>query len=225
MSMGFFAAGAMGQGGVISAGYPQILSVTNSAFSAAVNHNVAMPAACAPGDLLLAFVSSDGTALGGAPVTEPSGWTQASVLQGSASHRSTIFFRIADGSEGGATVNFATAGSEELSALVYRIEAGSHAGEIQASQSTAGSGTSHASPALSPGWGAAKTLWICAITIGGTTAPSAYPYASDQSHVPVGGASSAGCAAEIEAATVSPPAWATAFSDATIKATIAVRPA
>lgn len=97
---------------------PSFSSYTPSAFgTASMIHNVQMPATVAAGDLLVVVFANDSSA-----TTTPSGWSK--VGNGSANSGNSavyVFAKVAAGTEGGTTVNCATALASLAAAHVYRV--------------------------------------------------------------------------------------------------------
>jgi len=145
--------------------FPQVTSVTPSTFTTLdTSHAVAMPAAVAAGDLLLAVLTSRAASL-----TTPAAWTAKlnAVFQGEPFTGSAgfgVFAKIADGSEASGTVNFeTTTATPSLAAQVYRVRRwrGDLAG-VAIGTAVAGSSLSPNPTSLTAPWGAARTLWIAA---------------------------------------------------------------
>ena len=142
---------ASGAGG----GFPQVQSVTETSFGTdALNHLVAMPATVNSGDLLIVLSQFDG---GVDPSGAPTGWSQLWTGNGSG------YAKVADGTEGGTTVDFATSASESGAAQTYRISDwyGQLSG-VEVGTAIGTSGTSIDPPSLTATWGAANNLWIAA---------------------------------------------------------------
>jgi len=137
---------------------PVVASVTETAFGTdTTDHYVNMPATVNAGDLLIVLFTNDGNAT----VTTPAGWTPLASTANGSSVRLSVYYKIAAGTEGSTTVNFATSSSEQAAAQVYRIT--DWHGTTPPEISTAATGTSTApNPAsLDPaGWDVADTLWI-----------------------------------------------------------------
>jgi Divergent InlB B-repeat domain len=154
---------------------PAVTSVTETAFGTDMtNHYVNMPATVDAGDLLIALFTNDGSAT----VTTPAGWTQLASTANGAAIRLSVYYKIAEGTEGGSTVNFVTSAAEQAAAQVYRI-ANWH-GTTPPEISTAATGVStRPNPAsLSPaGWGVADTLWLAVVgqDRGDQSGTTAYP--------------------------------------------------
>jgi len=150
----------------VKAASPDVASVTETIFATDdVNHLVAMPGTVAAGDLLLLFITTDGTAT----VTKPVGWTQYWVSAGVLALRAGGYAKVAVGDEGSTTVNFVTTAAEQAAAQVYRIQnwygalGGLAVGSYVISTVLAPGGTTADPPSLSPVWGAADALWISVV--------------------------------------------------------------
>ena len=137
---------------------PVVTSVTETAFGTdTTDHYVNMPATVNAGDLLIVLFTNDGSAT----VTTPDGWTPLASNAANGAVRLSVYYKIAEGTEGGTTVNFVTFANEQAAAQVYRIT--DWHGTTPPEISTAATGTSTApNPAsLDPaGWDVADTLWI-----------------------------------------------------------------
>lgn len=152
---------------VYPAGYvddgPAVISVTETAFiSDSTDHLVSMPSAVNSGDRLIILFSNDGSAA----VTAPSGWTQIDSAASGSAVRLSAYYKDADGSEGGTTVNFVTAAIEQAAAHVLRLDAGTFdSGQAPAiSSATSSALATITPPELTAGWSDdIPTLWICAV--------------------------------------------------------------
>jgi len=137
---------------------PVVTSVTQTAFGTdTTDHYVDMPATVNVGDLLIVLFTNDGSVA----VTTPDGWSLLASNATGTAVRLSVYYKIAAGTEGSTTVNFATSSSEQAAAQVYRIT--DWHGTTPPEISTAATGTSTApNPAsLDPaGWDVADTLWI-----------------------------------------------------------------
>lgn len=101
--------------------YPVLKSITTQVdTSDATSRSVALPSGISSGDLLLAFVSVDGSAT---TVGFPSGWVESNNAQigaVSSTARALLFSKWATGSEG-STATVTTSALETVSIIVYRI--------------------------------------------------------------------------------------------------------
>lgn len=139
--------------------FPAVASVTESTFTTLTDsHLVAMPAAVAAGDLLLAIVTSYAPS-----IVKPDDWAQK--LQGTFSGAALgVFAKIATGSEAGGTVDFATTqDSRSVAAQVIRVTGwhGSLDGVV-VSDGVAGMSRFPNPDSLTAPWGSGKTLWLAA---------------------------------------------------------------
>jgi hypothetical protein len=157
--------------------FPQVTSITPSIFNTdTTNHNVAMPATVAAGDLLLVLFTNDGSAT----VTTPGGWTALfSQVEANSRVRASAYAMIAAGTEGGTTVNFQTSAVEQAAAQVYRILAADWYGSSVNDGVAVGAGSQATSqypdpPAVTPAWGADNTLWIAYIGYSSTATVTSY---------------------------------------------------
>ena len=211
---------------------PVVASVTETAFGTnTLDHYVDMPATVNAGDLLIVLFTNDGNDT----VTTPGGWTELASDANGTYVRLSVYYRIAAGTEGGTTVNFATSGVEQAAAQVYRIT--NWHGTTPPEISTAATGTSTAPDptSLNPaGWDVADTLWIAVAgqdrgDQSGTTAyPASYTdgistQSSDPATIRVCRTLSA--RRVLTAASEDPGAFTIPVTDAWVAFTIAVRPA
>lgn len=209
---------------------PNVSSVTTTAFPGdSTTHNVAMPASVTAGNLLITHICIRN----GASFTTPTGWTPLwSTTNSTSTH--AAFAKIADGTEGGTTVDFSTSGSDSGAAQVYRITDwyGTLAG-VEVGTPATGSNTAPNPPALTPSWGStsAFTLWL--VLSGASDDDSAYTGAPGSftdltSTVSGAGANSGaevGSARRVAAlASLDPGNFALAASQLWVVNTVAVRP-
>ncbi len=208
---------------------PVVASVTETAFGTdTTDHYVSMPATVNAGDLLIVLFTNDG----GDTVTTPTGWTDlASDTRGTAV-RLSVYYKIAAGTEGGTTVNFATSGSEQAAAQVYRIT--NWHGTTPPEISTAATGTDTApDPAsLNPaGWDVADTLWLAVAgqNRGDQSGTTAYPASYTDGISTLSSDGNKSCRTHsarrvLAAASEDPGAFTIPVSEQWIAFTIAVRP-
>lgn len=223
---GLMMAAAGGGGG----GAPNVLSLTPSAFnSAATSHHVDMPSSVSVGDLLIAIVGSDGSNANSV-VSTPAGWTQIhTTFNSSTSNRGTDFYRIADGTEGGTTVDFATAAADELAAIVIRIAAGSYSGTPEGAIQVTSSSINPAAPTATPSWGADENLWITNL-YRGRAPPTGFPLPDNRTTVNAmvdsSNGTSIGVCTDIQnVSSLSPGNWTAPTNTENVGSTLAVRPA
>ena len=153
--------------------FPEVTgtSVGNSTGSLNRNYAAPLPAGIVAGEMLVLIVS-------GPFDVSASGWTRLFAVNYSSSGFATLacFYRIATGAEG-ASASLTAVDPSIWATVAYRIkgatalEAGVGAGSVAAVADP---------PALSPSWGARKTLWIAAAATASpgsrsvTGAPSGY---------------------------------------------------
>lgn len=160
--------------------YPTVLQVDSQSFpTAATSHNVNMFATVNAGDGLLAQVASDGSSTNSAVAT-PSGWTLVGTSYSvNSSHRISVFWKSAAGTEGGTTVDFATTGTEELNIHLSRYQAGTFTGTPEVSFGSAVSTQNPDPPSLSPSWGSDDNAWVAGASYGVNRGTTVYPYSSN----------------------------------------------
>jgi hypothetical protein len=137
--------------------FPVVASVTESVDLDGPIHAVAMPATVDDGDLLvMKFLNDDDDQ----PNT-PTGWTLLfSENAGLNTIQLTVFYRFADGTEGGTTVDVNIVSGESSAAQTYRITGWHGTTAPEAGVATTGTSTSPDPPSLAPSWGAEDTLWL-----------------------------------------------------------------
>jgi len=208
---------------------PVVAVVTETVFDTdTTEHNVDMPATVNAGDLLIVLFTNDGSAI----VTTPAGWTQLASNANGAAVRLSVYYKIAEGTEGGATVNFVTSAAEQAAAQVYRITDwhGTTLPEI----STAATGTStRPNPASLEltGWDVADTLWIAVAgqDRGDQGEPTAYPASYTDGISTLSSNGTGSCRTHsarrvLNAASENPGAFTIPVSEQWVAFTIAVRP-
>lgn len=157
-------------------GYPQTVAPTVTLFEAnTTEHLVTMPPVVDAGDLLLLLSAFDGGS-----ITNPTDWTsQENELINS--HSRLVTAKVADGSEGGTTVDVVTSVAERGAAQVYRITGwwGILAdGLAISSRNGAGGVVSNDVPSLAPSsWDVEYTLWLAVLTVStGSPSPNVSTY-------------------------------------------------
>lgn len=211
---------------LVAANFPVVEEITTTAFNTSVKqHLVVMPATVNNGDLLLCHVSNDGLSL----VASPDGWnviTSASV----STARGSYFYRIADGTEGGTTVDFATpALGEEAAAIVHRIRQGTYLGIPEGTYATGATSLTVDPPAFTPSWGDLDMLVIGAFSGQNVTTISSWPYPNGQTTVQSSGSTNVNCDAHscysyASVSPVDPPTfYKVGNGNPTVNMTIAVR--
>jgi len=208
---------------------PVVASVTETAFGTdTTDHNVDIPAMVNAGDLLIVLFTNDGNA----NVTTPVGWTQLASNASGAAVRLSVYYKIAEGTEGGTTVNFVTSAAEQAAAQVYSIT--DWHGTTPPEISTAATGTStRPNPAsLDPaGWDVAETLWIAVAgqDRGDQGEPTAYPASYTDGISTLSSNGTGSCRTHsaqrvLAVASENPGAFTIPVSEQWVASTIAVRP-
>ena len=154
--------------------FPTVSDETIEAFATnTTEHLVDMPATVDSGDLLLVMFTNDATDT----VTTPTGWTQLFSEIRSPNVRHGGYYKIADGTEGGTTVDFVTSGTETAMAVVYRITSWHGTTPPEVGTFAEATSTTPDPPSLTPSWGAEDTLWIAhfGANDNGTGTVSAFP--------------------------------------------------
>lgn len=158
--------------------FPTIAAPTVTPFdSNATDHNVAMPATIAAGDLLLVLFSNDGSAT----VTNPnaSKWRELFTSANSTNNRLSGYAAVADGTEDSSTVNFVTSTGERAVAQVYLVPVGYWSGDtadIIVGTSATGSDTAPNPPSATPD---ATRDWLAIACYGADDDDDASAYPTD----------------------------------------------
>jgi hypothetical protein len=176
-----------------------------------------MPATVAAADLLVILFGSKDAGL-----VSLTGWTELLDFAGSGP-TTAAYAKIADGSEGGTTVDVVTQAAARAMAHVYRIPGGALPESATAGPSNQ---QSPVPPPLSPSWGAADTLWIvaaCRYAAEAVNAPTNYTLGSNGT---VTGMSLSSAWRQNNTATETPGAMAgtTSFSSARITLAVILGP-
>lgn len=211
---------------------PTVTTVT----TASTTHNITMPATVNSGDLLLAVVVF--FIVGSPPtITTPTGWTQlfhtGINVAGDITH--AAYAKVADGTEDGTTVNFATDTSTTGIGHAYRATDwfGTLAGVEAATPvtDTTGSSLNPNPPSLTPSWGSADTLWfgVCAASDdapGFGSTPANYTATTGDTGLGANASCEMGTAfRQLATATEDPTSYGFSSGEFWIANTIAVRPA
>jgi len=210
--------------------FPQVLgSVTETAFAGDTTaHLVAMPATVSAGELLMMLFVCHTTAAH----TKPDGWEVQWNLATSTLSNTTCFVRVADGTEGGTTVDVVTADAQSAAAQVYRITdwEGTLSGVENGTAVSAVSNTPDP-PSLTPSWGLLDTLWIAMFGAGDddetvTSFPTDY---TDGVDTVSGAGGDAGCEVgtarrERSIDTEDPDQFTLTASEQNVANTVAIRP-
>ena len=194
------------------------------------------------GDLILAFVATDGNTSSSAPTPPafPAGWTDTSNSESAVTLIAGA--KISNGSETG-TFSLSLGASEQGGWRIFRISgwygSGANLGDSGAeidqdgiakrSTNDIGGSSTPDPPSCNPAnWDVEDTLWFAVMAADTSRTISAYPYASNNSADVSGGAGGATlgiCTTESAAASVDPGTFTISASDDWVTYTVAVRPA
>ena len=200
---------------------------TSTVTVAATSHGVAMPATVNAGELLLIKIST-----GGEPViTMPAGWQNAYTPVVFTAVSLACFKKIADGTEGGTTVNFTTDILVKSSHISCAINAwvGDLAGVVAGTAVTANSDRPNP-PEVTSTWGSADNLFLTQMSIQRTAALTGYPtlYTDNQTEVSTGTGGQDSLVAmstrNLAANTDNPSSYAVAVARRNIAQTIVIAP-
>lgn len=133
-------------------------AITTVGGSGAGSINVSIPATVDAGNLLLMFVTNDAAAKNFG--STPTDWTKLS----STTTLGAVYGKVADGTEGGTTVNVSVAsGTPEWYAVSYVISNWSGSlSDVAIVENRKASSTTIAHDSLSPSWGSDKVAWFIA---------------------------------------------------------------
>lgn len=200
-------------------GFPSLLDVTQTnATASGTNHSINMPASVSVGDLLVAVLSiTTSTA-----ITTPSGWT--SIYSDTAAFATSAYYKVADGSEGGTTVNFVSAISSVISGQTHRVQASTYSGVPEASARATGSNVNPDPPTMTPSWGALNTLWMAVFAMSNNRTITGYPYAASQSATSVASPVIGSCYTSANASSLDPGTFTLNLNSGWIAIVIAIRP-
>ena len=160
---------------------------TSTELVAVTTHGADMPATVNAGELLLIKIST-----GGEPVIiMPAGWENAYTPVVFTSVSIACFKKIADGTEGGTTVNFTTDVLVKSSHISCAITAwvGDLAGVVSGSAVTANSATPNP-PSVTATWAGGDNLFLAQMSMHRTAAITGYPtnYTTNQTEISTGSA-------------------------------------
>lgn len=211
--------------------FPAIEAVGETNGSAAATNKVCnLPAGIVSGDLLILLLR----AAGDDTHSTPTDWTPGPVNNKADASNDTqsIFYRVADGTEGG-TVTVNGTASLKFAAICWRITGDD--GTIQWSADATGTSATPNPAALTPTGGAKDYLWLWT---GGWEGEQTSPPAGNPTNYsnPIGAGSGtggavatncrvAGASRQLNAATEDPPSWTISVSDDWTAWTVAVPPA
>jgi len=213
--------------------FPTVEDVVSEGFSSATTaHAVSMPATVSSGELLIAMVSFEGAS--DPNITTPSGWAQDFHVDSAGfAGVHTAYSKVADGTEGGTTVDFVSNINAYAAAMVYRISGweGTLSG-LEYSTSRYQETSSPDPNSLTPSWGSDDTLWIvCNGAVDDDVTVSTYPtnFTSNQISQVSGGGTNNGPAVhaatrEEAASSQDPGTWGLSSSDGCVTWTIGIQP-
>lgn len=208
--------------------FPTVAGITTDVSGPSTTHNVAMPATVNAGDLLIVMASKGLAA--NATITTPAGWTIiTSRSTGAQAERTASYYKIAAGTEGGTTVNFATGDSCGLACRIYRITVWHGVTPPEGVDAASASGDP---PTVTPSWGSDDNLYIAYFgwSVSSLT-PSAGPsgYSNFGTTVAVNSGNDRGriTTADLNATSSSenPGVFTGGTTNSVVTGTIAVRPA
>lgn len=210
--------------------FPVVQSITETQFSSsATAHLVSMPATVSSGDLLMILFANEG----GGTITNPSGWTEKWNENVGNVAGGACFVKVADGTEGGTTVDVVTSASRTAAAQVYRIDSweGTLSGIKTGIFTTHSLTTTPNPPSLTTNWGAGDNLWIATSQYGDddvlvNSYPTNYTNGIDTISGAGGdlGCTTASARRELNTATEDPGVFTLAASEVGGANTIVVRP-
>lgn len=209
--------------------YPQTTTPTPQIFDTdTTTHLVEMPATVNSGDLLLTIAVNDDDNL----FTTPTGWTELNQdTHSEAEVNFGVWAKVADGTEGGTTVDWETDGSEQVVATVYRVTSwyGTIAG-VEVGTFSEGNSDIPDPPSLSPSWGAEDTLWIACYGNDSEETATAYPTNYTDGITASTGTGSGRCGSgsarrELNATSDNPGTFTLSSDEQWLGQTIAIRPA
>lgn len=123
--------------------------------SDSTSHVIDLPASVNTNDLLVMLVQCTGSSVS----VDPTGFTSLAAF----SDVGEIFYKYADGTEGGTTVEFTTDTSNEHAVITFAIGGHNGSGSLENATATGAISSSPNFPELTPSWGEAETLWIASI--------------------------------------------------------------
>ena len=137
-----------------------VLDVTRTVFATdTTEHLCDFPATTLPGNLLILAVTNDGT-ITVSDQTTPAGWTKLSTVTNPSNVVGETYWKEADGSEGGGTVDVVTLIAETMVAHMYRVDGWNRDDPPEIAGLAFANDSTPDTPSLDPSWGAEETLWI-----------------------------------------------------------------
>lgn len=210
-------------------GAPVVASVTETAFNTdTTDHYVGMPATVDEGNLLIVLLVNDRNR----SASTPGGWSLLGSVTNGVHVNLSVYCKVADGTEGGTTVNFVTSAAEEATAQVYRITNWHGTTPPEVSTAAAGTDTAPDAPSLNPaGWDVANTLWLAVAgqDRGDQSGPVAYPTSYTDGTTTLSSDGTGSCRVysartSLAAASEDPDPFTIPTSEQWVALTIAIRP-
>lgn len=139
---------------------PGTAAVTTRNTNSTTN-NQAMPT-CSAGQLLICFNAVGGSSGPGTWGTTPAGWAKPLDRSDGTACRAGIFWKIADGSESGGTVNFPGSTSRAYAGICYAVDSWSGILADLVISTVATNLNPPDAPSLTSGYGSVDTTWFAA---------------------------------------------------------------
>lgn len=208
---------------------PQVTGSSSNANVASTSHTLVLPSTINTGDLILIMTLRSSTAT----ITGPAGFSSlSSATAGGAGSAYQLFYKTADGTEGGTTVTFTTSGSQTTVLISYIVQVGTWQGTPVQATYNGDTGMSANPPSLTPAWGSSANLWIAAYGGRQNANVSSWPLPANQitrtsGSSGTGGRSMSVCSDVVSAATLDPSPFIlnNAENGSKIAITTAIRPA
>ena len=218
----------------VSTTFPYVASTATSVAAANTTApTVSLPPSVDSGDLLIAICAFDGAPSITWDNSTHGTWTEIKTLTNGTAHKSTVYAKVADGTEDAGTLTLTT-GSEQMAAVSYAIKGwyGTLATGLEASTGATGTSASVDADSLNPtNWDVENTLWMIA---GGTDSGTCYTLGSPTGFLsPFAfrcGSAAGNCSVfsafiHESAASKDPAAFDVATSDDWTAVTLGIRPA
>jgi hypothetical protein len=215
----------------VEAAFPAV-SCTSTGILASTTHNATMPGTVNSGDLLLISAAIYGGNQGSSSVAA-SGWVELEELNDSNRIKLSTYYKFADGSEDGTSVDVATTNSVQAVLTVCRIT-GAHASQAPEKGTAATSAgvpsTTPNPPTVTASWGGEDNLFLASYAMqNGTAAASGFPtnYTNQDTDWSgnVSNPSSGGVASRELANATDDPGTFTTVNEDWIAQTVVIRPA
>lgn len=210
-------------------GSPQVVGSSSNANIAVTSHTIDLPATINIGDLILVMTLRNSTAA----ITPPAGYSSlASATASGSGSAYQLFYKTADGSEGGTTLTFTTSATRTTVLICYVVQVGTWQGTPEQATYNGDTGMSADPPSLTPSWGSAANLWIAAYGGRQNASVSSWPLPANQitrtsGSSGTGGRSMSVCSDVVSAETLDPSPFIlnNAENGSKIAITTAIRPA